>query len=224
MHSTMALAASLLHLAAVGPAVAPNPRTPPSPEEIAAARSAADRLVADAHADDLFENITTGRGPTVRHRASGLYCSFSEKSVGRILIPSSADRGDRVACEERFEYWATTVSARRAPADVTAEQELAVEVQSDRSAHPDLEPSRQPSDPVPSNMLHRAPADSDLWLRSKDGKVTVHWVGRKQNGWIYLVRFITPTKLYPLMATVGLIGSIDDVLCTPERGRSVCRP
>lgn len=63
---------------------------PPTVEEIAAARSYADQLIATAHAALHFENITTDASPTVRHKASGMTCAFSNPEYDKITIPLRA--------------------------------------------------------------------------------------------------------------------------------------
>ena len=78
---------------------------PPTVEEIAAARSYADQLIVTAHAALHFENITTDASPTVRHKASGMTCAFSNPEYDKITIYPAQGlirEGDDVGCNTRL--------------------------------------------------------------------------------------------------------------------------
>ena len=78
---------------------------PASAAEIASASAQADLLIASANAGRHFENITTDGAPRVRHKASGLTCSFSDESYDRIsIIPAQGGlaEGEDVGCHTRL--------------------------------------------------------------------------------------------------------------------------
>ena len=78
---------------------------PPTVEEIVAARSRADQLIATANAARYFESITTDETPTVRHMASGMTCTFSDPEYDKITIyPARGPigEGDDVSCNTRL--------------------------------------------------------------------------------------------------------------------------
>lgn len=114
--ATACLAALSLHgaaLAMISPDPSPQARAkaqsearppradqPPTPEAIAAARDRADGLIAEAHAQAYFTNITDGAAPKVRHTASGLECVFGLNDIASIRVYDSKGplRGEDVSC------------------------------------------------------------------------------------------------------------------------------
>lgn len=91
--------------------------------EIAAARDEADRLIATAGAQDLFENITGDGRPTVLHRPSGLVCRFERGDPGNAvsIFPSHLPRGDDVGCNIPSDGYSVTHYATRYDEPITAE-------------------------------------------------------------------------------------------------------
>ncbi|RZJ31833.1 MAG: hypothetical protein EON85_02730 [Brevundimonas sp.] len=86
-------------LAFASVAVAQDAPAPATPEQVAAARTEADRIIAAAGAADLFTNITGNANPMVRHRGSGLICIFRNvPEIDRITIYPGGQRGDDVGC------------------------------------------------------------------------------------------------------------------------------
>lgn len=62
-------------------------RPPPTAAEIAAARKEADAIAAASGAAAFFDNVTTTASPALKHKASGLVCSFNSGSpINRILL------------------------------------------------------------------------------------------------------------------------------------------
>jgi hypothetical protein len=91
---------------------------PAAPEEIAAARAYADQLIAKGDAAKYFENITRDASATVRHKASGMTCSFSDERYDAIRIyPSNSDipEGEDVACHTRLMDTDISLYATRYP-------------------------------------------------------------------------------------------------------------
>lgn len=78
---------------------APHAMAKLTPEQ---ARAEADRLIADAHAEGVFENVTKGDTPEVRHRLSGFVCGFEPgQPDNAIRILPRQPRGTDVACDTR---------------------------------------------------------------------------------------------------------------------------
>lgn len=118
---TLAACSAAAHSQDVTPA-----EKPPTVEEIAAARSHADQLIATANAARHFENITTDATPTVRHKASGMTCSFSDPGYDKITVypaQGSIGEGDDVGCNTRlldvdFSNYATRYARQFSEEDV----------------------------------------------------------------------------------------------------------
>ena len=90
----------------------------PSPEIVAGARSQADRIIAEADAEGVFENVTRDALPRLRHLQSGMTCVFSPgatRNVARIFPVSATapGRGDDVGCNTNFDGAAVTTYATR---------------------------------------------------------------------------------------------------------------
>jgi len=97
---TLAACSTIVHAQDAAPE-----NKPPTAEEIAAAHSYADRLIATANAARYFENATTDATPSVRHKASGMTCAFSDPQYDAIYIfpaRSSLGEGDDVGCNTRM--------------------------------------------------------------------------------------------------------------------------
>jgi hypothetical protein len=88
-----------------GPALAQA--QPATPQQVAAASAQADRLIAAADAQAWFENVTDSASPQVRHRPSGMRCTFVGSAADRIAVfptgPSGIAQGHDVACLTRDE-------------------------------------------------------------------------------------------------------------------------
>lgn len=104
MFNRLSIAAFAATILAAGPCFAQD-EAPASAAEIAAASAQADRLIAAGNAGRYFENITTDGAPRVRHKASGLTCSFSDETYDRIsIIPAQGGlaEGEDVGCHTRL--------------------------------------------------------------------------------------------------------------------------
>ena len=102
--AAMALMLAAYSTAAHTQDTAPDDK-PPTVEEVAAARSYADQLIATANAARYFENITTDASPTVRHKTSGMMCAFSNPEYDKITVyPAQGPmgEGDDVGCNTRL--------------------------------------------------------------------------------------------------------------------------
>lgn len=102
-------------------------RPAPTAEQIATAKSEADRIIAAASAGAFFENMTTSGTPLVRHRPSGMVCEFNiDDPRDTITFYPAAEggpsHGDDVSCAT---WWGTTLVstfATRYPQRYTANQ------------------------------------------------------------------------------------------------------
>ena len=115
-------------------AAAQDAPAPASAEEIAAARTYADRLIQIGEAGAYFENITDSGSPTVRHRGSGMVCAFSDEGYDRITIYPASDgvaKGDDVSCNTRLmdvdlSTYATRYARRFSQEDIAADAMRAI--------------------------------------------------------------------------------------------------
>lgn len=101
MRTLLLAMTSLIVLASGQPALAQEPeaRKPATKEQIATATAEADRIIEAASAKDIFENVTGDDRPAVRHRASGMICTFfGAPDIDKILIFEDPIRGDDVGC------------------------------------------------------------------------------------------------------------------------------
>ena len=73
---------------------------PVSPADLAKARARADAVIAKAHAEAYFTNITDGAAPKVRHKASGMECVFGVDDPAFLYIYSTPGvvQGEDVSC------------------------------------------------------------------------------------------------------------------------------
>ena len=90
-------------------------RSPPTPAEIATARSEADAITATAHATAFFENVTTTASPALRHRASGLVCTFNAGSSINAILLFKPPSGDSFGCNTSRGPRSYSVFLDRAP-------------------------------------------------------------------------------------------------------------
>lgn len=103
------------------------------------ARTEADALIAQARAGDLFDNVTHDIAPRVRHRRSGMVCTFTlgEQSNRLMIFDSGIPRGDDVGCNTTsggvFQtHYATRYRPTKSASDGLAEAAAAI-----RKRYPD---------------------------------------------------------------------------------------
>ena len=165
---------------------------PVTPEELRAARAAADRIIAAGRAAAAFKDVTSGRFPVVRHLASGAYCSFDLRLGGAITL----GRGEAATCNEPSSDLNFVASVHRATAGATAASELAAAVAALRAQQPQLVPSRPPG-----GHADAPSGDPHAWLHSPDGKTYVMVADRLVNGWVYSARI---TGAADMMASIAV--------------------
>ena len=114
---------------------------PATAAEIAEARSRADAIIAAAEAGEFFENITTTAAPAVRHKASGMTCSFGDDPRDSVHIyptgPGRVPRGEDVSCSVRMMEAEHTTYATRYPDGHSARDDLGIAVAAVRQRWPD---------------------------------------------------------------------------------------
>lgn len=117
--------------------------SPPTAEALAAASAEADALIAGAGASEMFENVSSDGLAKVRHKASGLVCTFmpgAENNSLMVFDSGSIRRGDDVGCNADFgplylTYYATRYGTGYSSADSAQEAAVAI-----RNRFPDARP------------------------------------------------------------------------------------
>jgi len=201
-------------------AQAPAQRPPPSPEAIARARAAADRLIASAHAGDLFENVTDAAVPAVRHRASGLKCGFGTRpeawSTDSIAIfPSGLPRGADVGCIIHFQGYVVSLDVSRQTRTPTLDAMTAYYVKSVLAQHPHATPYVGPY-VEPSGMKAGFPAFQSVRFSFDEagGRQFSRLSVAIVKGWVIEERVTGPyddAQFGDLLATDELLGAIVSV-------------
>jgi hypothetical protein len=209
--------------AAIGSAAlaqAPAQRPPPSPEAIATARAEADKLIASARAGDLFENVTDGAIPAVRHRASGLKCGFGPRPDGwdkdsLAVFTSGLPRGADVGCIIHFEGYVVSLDASRQTRTPTLDAMTAYYVKSVLAQHPHATPYVGPY-VEPSGLKAGFPAFQSvrLSLDEPGGRQFSRLSVAVVRGWVIEERVTGPyddAQFGDLLATNQLLGAIVSV-------------
>lgn len=114
-----------------------------SVESLAAASAEADALIAGTGSPELFVNVSSDGMAKVRHRASGLVCTFMPGAANNTLMlfdGGSLPRGDDVGCNADFgalylTYYATRYGEGYSALDSVREAAAAV-----RNRFPDARP------------------------------------------------------------------------------------
>ena len=123
------------------PGVISIPPFPATPEQIAKARAYADQLIAQWRVEDVFENATTNNVPKVRHKPSGMTCSFDphpgdQLSAAHDMLP----RTDFAVCKGTNANFTVVTTIMRSPQPLTPEAATAVFLALFRGKHPDAQP------------------------------------------------------------------------------------
>lgn len=206
--------ARLVFLAAlaVAPVAAAQDAAPPaSPEQIAAARAVADRIIADAGAEGVFVNKTDGASPLVEHVASGMRCLMDDNPASRVhIFPTSTagiPRGDDVACINRDDATDTdvTVYATRYPGGgMTTDGIVAGAVSGIRQRWPDAVPYEGELTAATVEGL-TTPVSAAFKIRLDGAEKLTMAIGAQEGEWSFKVRITGP---YADAMGVSLFGSI----------------
>jgi hypothetical protein len=124
-------------------AAAQDAPAPPSAEQLAEASAEADRLIAGSGAPGLFVNVSSDGLAKVRHKASGLVCTFmpgAESNTLRLFDLGDDSPGDDVGCNADFgplylTYYATRYGRGYSAADSARDAAAAI-----RNRFPDARP------------------------------------------------------------------------------------
>lgn len=116
----------------------------PKPEDVAVARIQADRIIAEAEAEGVFENITEDALPRLKHVQSGMTCIFDPGATRNNvhIFPVSAtapERGQNVSCGTNFGGAAVTTYASRLMPMPTVEDDMRSTIASVRETWPDAQ-------------------------------------------------------------------------------------
>jgi hypothetical protein len=201
-------------------AQAPTPRPPPSPQAVADARRAADSLIASARVGDLFQNLTDAAEPTVRHRGSGLRCSFGTVADAwakdsLAVFSSGLPRGDDVGCNIHFQGYLVSLDASRQQKTPSLDAVTAYYVKSILAVHPQARPYVGPY-VEPKGLGPAFPAFRSVRFAFDEAggrtfsRLSVAIVG----GWVIEERATGPyddAQFGDLLATAEMLGAIDSV-------------
>ena len=163
------------------------------------ARAKAEALIAQVSGADLFENVTRGERAQVRHRRSGLVCTFPEDAPGQHLniYPQPLPRGEDVGCQlSTGEHFHTLIATRFPTGAPTLDQALEGSVGLIRRQYPTLREFEGPSADVTMSRPDLRPAPPHrsasfvVPLNGRDHytRVSVAMV----NGWVFKQRYTAP--------------------------------
>ena len=198
------------------PASAPTTASPASPEVL---RAQADQLMVRSTAPDLFENLTTEKIISIRHRPSGFVCSFESAQAENILqVFAASVRGTDIGCTTRLGPAVASFFVTRFPSGTpTPQQAMTVYLADVRKMHPDMAQAKgpflsasakaKPGDPAPVPRLtaHLTYADHGEAAYSR---VSVSVV----KGWVIEQRITAPLaqqQVADLIGEVTMMAAVD---------------
>jgi hypothetical protein len=194
----------------------------PSPEEVAAARATADRVIARFRVEDLFDNVTGDDGvPKGRHRLSGLVCTLDDSTPyeGITVFPQPLARGEDVGCNSELAGMRETLYATRYPQRPTAEQVVADSVVAMRQSFKGLKPFKgtgvsatkdEPGFPKPVTARFVGKLDGRT-MYTRTSAVVI-------GDWVYAQRVTGPedqAMMIDLLAEIELLMMIQAVVDNP---------
>ncbi|MBI1406798.1 MAG: hypothetical protein GC145_11805 [Caulobacter sp.] len=177
-----------------------------SDDAVKSAFQEAGRLVAAAEAEDFFENITDSIVPRLRHRRSGLICSFEpgDRANNVHLYESPAILpGDDVSCGTTVAGVTRTLYATRYSTPVTAEQAIrqAYEEIVQVWKNPELYKGERVS--LESEALPQTYVLQMLVEDKQGRKLFTQANTTKVGGWIYLMRLTGPADQVQAIQLLG---------------------
>ena len=197
------------------------------PTDIAAAAAEADRLIGAAEAGDLFENISDDEVAKVRHRRSGLECSFNVGGTSNqiLVFKTHAPRGDDVGCRSVEDETVTTLYATLYPEPISADTAARRALGEMRQVYGTVKPYKgtTATAQVPENLTQfpqRYASHGEIEVRGSPYFTTLATAAYR--GWIFKLRATTPLAqasegqlqaellfLMTLMAAIDRPGSIE---------------
>ncbi|MDP1629943.1 MAG: hypothetical protein Q8L66_00810 [Caulobacter sp.] len=203
---------------AAAPAQQPALPVPPptEPQAVARAQAEADNAIANAEIGDLFENITDGEFPSVRHRLSGMVCDWDPGTDILLHAFEGMPRGEDVSCGNTTLGVTFTLYATRYPERPTAKEIVDGSIPAIRQVFTDV----QAYDGAAVSMNR----EGDDQPKIATARMTARIGGRKVftrssavvvGEWVIAQRVTAPVSdaaTADLMAELGLITVIDKMV------------
>ena len=174
-----------------------------------------DELVARSRAPDVFENVTTQKLISVRHKPSGFVCTFDPRqSENALQVLGPLPRGDDVGCITRAGGMVVSYFVTRFPVAVTPQQAIQVYLREVKQMHPDVAQAKgpflnantqsKPGEPPPVQRLtaHLTYVDHGDTAYSRLCVAVV-------NGWVIEQRITAPLAQQKVADLLGEVGMID---------------
>lgn len=102
--------------------------------------SSGDALIAEAHAEGVFEALPATQMIAVLHTRSGLVCRLDPGNTNRLVIFTQAARGEDVACDSTDGRATVTLYATRFSFDTTLQEQIDTAETAIRQRYPDARP------------------------------------------------------------------------------------
>jgi hypothetical protein len=126
-----------------GPVSETAQAAPATPEAL---HAQGDDLVARSHAPDIFENVTSEKVISVRHKPSGFVCTFDpDQSENAVQLYSAArPRGEDIGCTSRTAGMVVSYFVTKFPVAVTPQQAAQAYMREIKQMHPDVADAKGP--------------------------------------------------------------------------------
>jgi hypothetical protein len=139
-------------LAALSACASPVLAQGPASEDVAKAKAFTARLIAEAKAEGVFADATSGPAPEARHLSSGVVCRFALARPASIKLLPAAKPGDNVGCTLGRGSGVLALQVQRIPAGVDEARFLADMVQVVQADFPGAESIAAPSADAPAPL------------------------------------------------------------------------
>lgn len=162
----------------------------PSAGALAEASAEAERLIASTGAPDMFENLSANGFARVRHKASGLLCSFipgDQRNTLALFGSPGVNRGDDVGCQTNIGEVYMTFYATRYPQRLSAQDAADSAAAAIRQRFPEARPYRGP---VATSVVEGVSEQAAVRFSVMDGPVpsSTHSLTVKIGEWIFKQR------------------------------------
>jgi hypothetical protein len=163
---------------------------PPSAEALAEASAEAERLIASTGAPQMFDNLSANGFVRVRHKASGLLCSFipgNESNTLALFGSPGVNRGDDVGCQTNIGDVYMTFYATRYPQRLSAQDAADSAAAAIRQRFPGARPY---TGPVATSVVPGVSEQAAVRFSVMDGPVpsSTHAITVKIGDWIFKQR------------------------------------
>lgn len=185
----------------------------PTAEALARASAEADRLIATTGAPNFFENVSSDGFARVRHKASGLLCTFipgNDRNTLALFGSPGIPRGDDVGCQTNIGEVYMTFYATRYPERLSAQDAADSAAAAMRQRHPEARPY---NGPVATSVVNGVSEQAAVRFSMMDGPVpsSTHAITAKIGEWIFKQR-LTHSNESELAAQAVAQSSWTDVL------------